>query len=211
MKLRVVVTAALLALLARAPQAWALTASGFNSLNSIGGTAGESQPIDVSANVTASISVLDTTNGLAVSDGFGVMYSTNAGQTWIDSSNATSVNVNAGASLHSLAVFGTSLFATDSNGSIVYSSPDGTTWTGATVGANPLPLVVFSGALYTGDSGGNVYSTTDGTNWTAVTAPSASAILSLAVFGGSRYAGCEPLKSRQRQSPATRWKMQTRR
>ncbi|MCX5788045.1 MAG: S8 family serine peptidase [Elusimicrobia bacterium] len=161
----------------------AQTAS-FASLNSAANPLAESQINDRAAGVTARLEIQDTLSGLGVSSGFGVLYSTDAGQTWTDGANVIS---NVGTSLHSLAAFGGALYATG-DGS-VYSSANGTSWSGTTVGTNPLPLVVFNGALYTGDSGGNVYSTTDGTTWNPAVNVGANGILSLAVFNGYLYAG----------------------
>ncbi|MCX5788846.1 MAG: hypothetical protein NTX64_10130, partial [Elusimicrobia bacterium] len=173
------------ALLFAAPRAWALTATGFYTLNSSGAALSESQWNNI-ANVSAGLTVQDPAHGLAVSaqalaytgdghdfpgntSGFGVLYSTDAGQSWIDRRTITAVNV--APSVKSLAVFRGKLWATDNLGNQIYSSADGLNWTSTTIdnspsdGPSPGPLAVFNGTLYTTNANSDLYWTGDGVSW----------------------------------------------
>ncbi|MCX5787236.1 MAG: hypothetical protein NTX64_01825, partial [Elusimicrobia bacterium] len=202
-------------------------ASPFTSATSTGGLLGELQVNTLAAGVTAQIGIQDVVGGLVVSTaalpfaggghnnpgttgGFGVIYSTNAGQMWIDVSTVT--NMNAGApivaglsALRGMAVFNNKLYIAEGatsgpNLGKVYSSPDGNTWSvsnnGVAFGGGAIrALVVFNNKLYAADNNatGKVYATADGTNWgpangNAPLGPSAN-LATLAVFNGRLYAG----------------------
>ncbi|MCX5787221.1 MAG: hypothetical protein NTX64_01740, partial [Elusimicrobia bacterium] len=187
----------------------------FTSVSSTGGALGESQLNFLALGVTAQINVLDAISGLVVSTsvlafdgdghddpgltgGFGVMYTTNTGQTWIDFSGLTPANggapIFAGATqLRGMAVFNGALYAADGANGKIYSSPDGNSWSmvfnsGAAV---IRPLVVFNGSLYAGDSAGYVWSSPDGQNWTQSNNAQklGTNITALGVFNGRLFAG----------------------
>ncbi|MCX5787220.1 MAG: hypothetical protein NTX64_01735 [Elusimicrobia bacterium] len=194
----------------------------FTSASSTGGLLGEAQINALAAGVTAQINLFAAVSGLAVStgalalpgdghdspgqtSGFGVSYSTNAGQTWVDASaiagmNGGAVIVTGAANLRGFTVFNNRLFVADGANGKVYSSGDGNIWTasnsGSTLGGSAIrALIVFNGKLYAGDAGGKVYSSPDGTvtNWTTTNGgfalgPSAN-ITSLAIFNGRLFAG----------------------
>ncbi|MCX5786925.1 MAG: hypothetical protein NTX64_00220, partial [Elusimicrobia bacterium] len=201
-------------------------ASAFYSISSTAGVMGETQVSNVLVGVTASVGVQDATSGLVVSTnvvafagdghnnpgvtaGFGVIYSTNAGQTWIDASTITSLNsgnfIVAGATqLRGMAVFNNNLYVADGVSGRVYSSPDGITWSatnsntpvGAGGAGGPIrALAVFNGKLYAADnnSTSKVYWTADGASWfpsnNNAAVGSNAGIASLAVYNGRLYAG----------------------
>ena len=125
-------------------------AGAFTSLSSTGGVMARDADQHLLAGVTAQISVQDAQSGLVVSTialafagdghnnpgttaGFGVIYSTNAGQTWIDASTMTAVNnglavVSGASQLRGMAVFNGRLYVADgANGKVYASGPDGPT------------------------------------------------------------------------------------
>ncbi|MCX5789569.1 MAG: right-handed parallel beta-helix repeat-containing protein, partial [Elusimicrobia bacterium] len=196
----------------------------FASISSTGGALGESQNNGLATGVTAQVGVQDASGGLAVSvgslvlagdghdglaatGGFGVIYSTNAGQTWIDFSTITAMNggnqIVGGASLRGMAVFKGKLYAADGALARVYSTSNGSSWGTASVGNGAIrALAVFNGRLFAADNNatGKVYSSPDGTSWTttnnnAALGPSAN-IAALAVFNGRLYAGDSSAKGR---------------
>jgi hypothetical protein len=64
-------------------------------------------------------------------------------------------------------VFGAGLFVvSDSNGTGVWSSPDGTTWTGRGTGAR---YIYFANGLFLANDGASLWTSTDGINWTSRT------------------------------------------
>ena len=208
-----------------APSDWSATTSfatdftkpSASSFVSIGpaGQVGESQFNSLTQNVTAQIMLQDSGAGLAVStdalsfagdghddpqatSGFGVMYSTDAGQSWIDDSATSTVNsgIPVGSKIMSLAQFDGSLYAGDWANGKIYDSADGNSWnatnSGVAVGVHIRPLAVFNGKLYAGDaSNGNIYASANGNSWITVNGGAAvgSSIQSLAAFDGRLYAG----------------------
>jgi hypothetical protein len=81
---------------------------------------------------------------------------------------AQPVAVSYGSSTASLGVvFGAGLFVvSDSNGTGVWSSPDGTTWTGRGTGAR---YVYFANGLFLANDGSSLWTSTNGTSWTSRT------------------------------------------
>jgi len=207
-----------------APSGWSATASfatdftkpsasGFASI-APGGPVGEVSYNSLSKGVTVQVTLQDSGTGLAVStdalafagdghdepqtaSGFGVMYSTDAGQSWIDDSATSTVGGGTvGTEIMSLAAFNGNLYAGDFSSGKIYTSPDGNSWSatkgGLAVGNRIRPLAVFNGKLYAGDAGnGKIYATTDGNSWSTVNggASVGASIQALAVFNGKLYAG----------------------
>ncbi|HAH08158.1 MAG TPA: hypothetical protein DCM05_16810 [Elusimicrobia bacterium] len=195
------------------------TTSGYLSVNSTGGVIGEEQWNNLVTGVTVQITVQDITSGLAITtaavsfsgdghdymngtSGFGVMYSTNAGASWIDTSTTSVSNggVALGVHVFSLAVFKDKLFAGDAANGKVYVSVDGDTWDttngGAAVGLELSALAGYGGKLYAADNSnfsGKIYVSTDGNSWSATNSGGAvgTRIKTLAVYNGKIYAGDE--------------------
>lgn len=189
------------------------TAVNFQSLSSTSGALGENQWNDVASSVGVRIAVQDATSGLAVSTfalasagdghdhpgatgGFGVMYSTNAGQTWIDYSTYTTVLQGTGESfVLAMAAFNGKLYAAPGGTvSRLYESSNGASWSLVAPGISESEIdafTVFNGRLYAGTGpNARVYSSADGSTWTQVfEAAGEPGILSLAVFKGRIYAG----------------------
>src|SRR5581483_6331081 len=139
--------------------------------------------------VTAQITIQGTGAGLAVStavlafsgdghdypsytNGYGVVYSSNAGQRWVDYSSAPAV-LNVGLSLSAMAVYNGQIVVADSGNGKLYYSFDGVAWTGANSNApiqgsaNLKALAVFNGKLFAADGvSGKVYFATNiNTGW----------------------------------------------
>ncbi|MCX5787219.1 MAG: hypothetical protein NTX64_01730 [Elusimicrobia bacterium] len=195
-------------------------AGAFTSISSTGGVMGETQISNLMAGVVAQVPVQDLQSGLVLStyvvafagDGhdnpgvasaYGVTYSTNAGQTWIDASTVTAMNggnvvVAGAANLRGMTVYNGRLYLADGTSGKVYSSADGNTWSaakgGSPVGTNGIrPLITYLGRLYAADGTGKIWWSADnGTSWTQSnnnTAVSTTVFLSMAVFNGRLYAG----------------------
>jgi hypothetical protein len=171
------------------------TAAGYASVSSTSGAIGETQWNNLLAGVTAQITVQDALSGLAISTnsrpyssvGYGVMYTTTAGQNWIDASSITATAAVFNRS-RGFARFNGKLFACE-NGGGIYSSADGVNWVAtASPGSFIFSLAVFNGKLYAGDfANGKIYSSSDGTAWTAGV-PVGTSIVRLLVFNSRLYA-----------------------
>ncbi|MCX5789571.1 MAG: DUF6242 domain-containing protein, partial [Elusimicrobia bacterium] len=183
----------------------------FASLSATNGTVTESQNNNLATGVTVQIGVQDATSGLVVSTsalrffghghndpeytgGFGVMYSTNAGQSWVDWSTYTAVLSGTGQSyMFSMAVFKGKLYAGTGTGAKIYASADGVTWNTMLSGTGQsyiYSLAVFNGKLYAGTNpNAKVYASADGVTWNQVFSAGETSIQSLAVFNGRLYAG----------------------
>ncbi len=188
----------------------AVSTSSFQSINAQSSLLPENQFNDLASGVTAQITVQDTNSGLAVStsalsfagdghddppitSGFGIIYSTNAGFSWIVQSTSAEANNGSavGTGIRSLAVFNGDIYAGDYSGHVYYSA-DGNTWSAGTPGTNPIQsLSVFNGILYAGDGGGYIYSSSNGSTWSTTNGGSAvgAGILAMTVFNGQLYAG----------------------
>ncbi|MFH1269084.1 MAG: fibronectin type III domain-containing protein, partial [Planctomycetota bacterium] len=189
------------------------SASGFQSFNSIGGVRTEAQFNGLTSGVTVQMTVQDALAGLAVttgtiaSGGFGVMYSTTAGQSWIDgnwaAANANSAVISGETYVKSLAAYNGKLYAGTGVGGKV-AVFDGTNWAETNGNSAIIPgvpevlsLVAYNGKLYAGTNPGGKVAVFDGTNWAATNANSAVIsgairVDSLAAYNGKLYAGTYP-------------------
>jgi len=181
--------------------------SGFFTLNSTGGYMSETQFNDLAAGVTVQINVQDALSGLLVSSwgvpgegiappgGFGVLYSKNAGRTWLSENMSVSMN-GAREYISCLAVYNGKLYAGQGVGSasgdiFVY---DGSSWTLSYDGAHEVmyALAVYNGKLYAGqgyDTGDGDVLVFDGSSWSLSYDGAQETIHSLAVYSGRLYAG----------------------
>ncbi len=127
------------------------------------------------------------TNLFAGTD-LGVFLSTNNGQSWTAVSGGLT-----NATVLSLAVSGTNLFAGTYGGGVFLSTNNGTSWTAINSGltnTTVLSLAVSGTNLFAGTYGGVFLSTNNGTNWTAVNSGLTNAtVLSLAVSDINLFAG----------------------
>ena len=185
-------------------------AADFSTISSTNGMMGEAQFNSLALGVTAQITVRDAFSGLAVSSsaliftgdghdsysgssaGYGVMYTTSAGQTWIDASTV-SAGVSVGGWVSAMAVFNGKLYAGDYGSNKIFSSADGLTWDAGTPVGDIDSLIVFNGKIYAGDTyNGKVYSSVDGAAWDLgikLNIDSVNGtILPFAVFNGRLYA-----------------------
>jgi len=179
--------------------------SAFRHISSTGGIMAESQFNDLVSGVTVQMSIQDAISGLAVttttypSGGHGVMYSIDAGRSWLTETMALSFD-GPQERIKALAVYNGKLYAAQCNpdaepvgdGDIyVY---DGKTWTLSFYGGQEYinALAVYNGKLYAGQGGGSgdgdVYAF-DGYNWTKSHDGLQESINSLAVHDGRLYAG----------------------
>jgi hypothetical protein len=175
--------------------------SAFQSQSSTGGAIGENQWNNNAVGVTAQTTASDSGTGLALStfsialnnrpfglsSGYGVMYSTTAGQTW---AAALSVNTNTdpGGAVLGLSVF-KDLLISFTYGAVNWST-DGITWTAGTgsIGGTPGPTAVFNGKLYSADAGGNsISATSNGKSWTSSSPNLGGGLRSLVAFNGKLY------------------------
>ncbi|HNW45165.1 MAG TPA: hypothetical protein PKI19_11720, partial [Elusimicrobiales bacterium] len=175
-------------------------AAGFQSKKADGSWLGEQDWNSLAGAATAQVTVQDIYSGLMVSTaagpgGFGVMYSTNAGYSWLTEGMSVSYN-GAQEQIYALAVYNGKLYAGQGNSAgdgdvLVY---DGSSWSVSYNGAQEAiySLAVYNGKLYAGqgNSAGDgdvlVY---DGSSWTVSYDSAQSAIASLAVYNGKLYAG----------------------
>lgn len=83
-------------------------------------------------------------------------------------------------------VYGAGLFVvSDSNGTGLWSSPDGTTWTGRGTGAR---YVYFANGLFLANDGASLWTSTDGITWTSRTVTGiGSNAISQIVYGNGLY------------------------
>ncbi|MCX5787555.1 MAG: fibronectin type III domain-containing protein [Elusimicrobia bacterium] len=192
-------------------------AAGFGTRVSTYPPAGEAQLQSLAANVTAQIGVQDAGTGLAVfpspptmdghdysswSSPFGVLYSTNAGRTWIDSPSPNIVFAGSSTThVLALAAFNNKAYAGTTNNAGLYVSASGGSWTQVFSSTFPggagetqiQSFAPFNGKLYFGTYGkGKIFSSPDGSTWTAVfTSPvqaGAQGIESMVVFNGKLFA-----------------------
>lgn len=188
-------------------------------LNSTGGVVAEAQFTTLAYPVTAYLSVQDQPAGLggvglAVSEstlpfagdghdapgatsGYGLMYSTNAGVTWVDYSSMSATLSGTGESIiTALAVYQGRLYAATAGSARVYSSPDGVNWTLSLSGTGEQyieSLAVFNGVLYAGTYPDAEILAYNGSGWsTALSGTGETDIRSLAVFDNKLYAGTAP-------------------
>jgi hypothetical protein len=188
------------------------TASNLNVYNATAGVITEGMYDNLALGATAQIIVQDLQTGLAVStgvlpfmgdghdnpgstSGYGVMYTTNAGTTWVDFSSMTATLSGTGETyVISLAQFNGLLFAGTNPSGKIYSSADGAHWNLSLSGTGEdeiLSMAVFNGTLYAGTSpGAKVYSTVDGLTWNQVyNVAGQTDVRSLAAFDGRLYLG----------------------
>ena len=160
----------------------------FLTKSSTGGLMGEGQWNNLLSGVTAQVNVQDLGTGLAVStgalayagdgrshpgvtSGYGVMYSTDAGQDWIDASSAAlMINPYSGGNVYSLVVFKDKLYEGNYGNSVIYYSTDGFKTWGSTdtmaVSNRITAMTVFKGRLVAASSDGKMYfSDSSGLNW----------------------------------------------
>ncbi len=179
--------------------------SAFASLDKSGGLVPESQVTVLISGVTAQLTLQDSESGLAVSSaalsflgdghddpfaasGYGVIYSTDAGETWIDSSTHSVIsNIISGPATpaYSMAVYNGEIYA--ALHSALQSSPDGINWSAVSdASGTPTALSVFNGELFIGDPGGRIF---NNPNLSAPVFTAASSIESLSAFNERIYAG----------------------
>ncbi|MFA6318130.1 MAG: hypothetical protein WC943_11995, partial [Elusimicrobiota bacterium] len=176
------------------------TASDFKVLSSTGGWLGESQWHDLTIGATVAIRSQDLLAGMMVSTqagpgGFGVMYSTTAGQSWITEGMSVSYDGNK-EFIYSLAVYNGKLYAGQGSGGgngdvLVF---DGTSWSVSYDGSqeNISALAVYNGKLYAGQGynpGDGDVLVFDGSSWTGSYDGDSRSIMALAAYNGKLYAG----------------------
>ncbi|MCK5357539.1 MAG: hypothetical protein KAJ48_04015, partial [Elusimicrobiales bacterium] len=185
------------------------TGSSFQTLNSTSGYLYEAELNDLLYSVTAQIKVQDVLSGLIVTTtvapgenivapgGYGVMFSTDKGVTWLTEEMSVSFNTGTQERIYSLAVYGGKLYAGLGGGAglgDVYEF-NGTSWVESFTGDEEYiyALAVYNGKLYAGQGGanpgdGDIY-VFDGTSWDLHYGGLKKGFYSLAVYGEKLYAG----------------------
>lgn len=162
----------------------------YDSLNSSNQPVPEDLANDMTAGATVELVVQDSNSGLSLGS-YSVMYSTTAGQFWVDVSSFGPALTGTGETdVLSAAQFGNRMyFGTSPNGKI-YSSVDGLGWSLMTSFPSDVSvqdLAVFNGKLYAATGAGKIYATLNGTIWTQVFA-STVPLHALTAFAGKLYA-----------------------
>jgi len=176
-------------------------ASSYGHISSTGGVMAESQFNTLLSGVTVQINTQDVLSGLAVTiaaypaGGHGVMYSKDAGQSWLTENMSLSYN-GTQEYINSLAVYNGKLYAgqgySTGDGDIYVF--DGNTWTKSFEGAQEYinSLAVYNGKLYAGQGystgDGDIY-VFDGNTWSLSYDGGQKDINSMAVYNGKLYAG----------------------
>ena len=138
----------------------------------------------------------------AVTGGWGVAYSSNAGQRWVDYSRAAVVQQNFGTAFSAMAVFAGNLFVADAGGGrVYYYNHVSNVWDWCNHGspingvASQLRAFVnFNNRLYVGDGNGGVFSLsaadpTCGGAWTQSISTTGVSVRAITAFNGKLYIG----------------------